>query len=181
MNNCCYQDQLESERLITRKLVPTDNVVWSAFFDDKEALEFLFLESLGLNSNLEIANHIIEKQITRYTENRFGLQVLINKSTDEFIGLCGLLAQDVDGINEIEVGYHIFKKYWKQGFATEAAKLFIDYAFKNNLTNSIISVIDVDNIKSHRVAEKNGLKIDKLTKWLNDEDVYIYRIEKMLI
>lgn len=156
-------------------------MIWSAFFDDKESTEFLFLESLGLNSNLEIASHIIEKQIIRYTENRFGLQVLINKSTNEFIGLCGLLTQDVNGVNEIEVGYHIFKKYWKQGFATEAAKLFIDYAFKNNLANSIISVIDVDNVKSRRVAEKNGLKIDKLTKWLNDEDVYIYRIEKILI
>lgn len=178
LQNYIYEDQLESERLITRKLVPSDNVIWSAFFEDKEATEFLFLESLGLNSNLEIANHIIEKQRTRYAENRFGLQVLIHKSTNEFIGLCGLLAQEVDGVNEIEVGYHIFKKYWKQGFATEAAKLFIDYAFTNHLALSIISVIDVENTKSRRVAEKNGLKIDKLTKWLDGEDVYIYRIEK---
>lgn len=54
--------------------------------------------------------------------------------------------------------------------------LFTDYAFANNLATSIISVIYVANIKSRRVAEKNGLKIDKLTKWFDDEDVYIYRI-----
>jgi RimJ/RimL family protein N-acetyltransferase len=155
-----------------------DIPIWEDFFKDEEAVKFLFLQSLGLNSNLEISAHIIEKQLARYAENRFGLQALINKSTNEFIGicgLCGLLAQEIDGINEIEVGYHILKKHWKQGYATEAAKIFINYAFENDLTSSVVSVIDVDNFKSRRVAEKNGLKIDKQTKWLDDEDVYIYR------
>lgn len=178
MQNYIYHDQLTSERIITRYLTLEDIPIWEEFFEDEEAVEFLFLQSLGLNSNFEISAHIIEKQIARYAENRYGLQVLLHKSTNEFIGLCGLLAQEVDGVNEIEVGYHIFKKYWKQGYATEAAKLFIDYAFAYNLATSIISVIDLANIKSRRVAEKNGLKIDKLTKWLDDEDVYIYRIER---
>ncbi len=122
---------------------------------------------------------MIETQLARYAENRFGLQALVNKSTNEFIGLCGLLAQEVDGINEIEVGYHILKKQWEQAYATEAAKLFIDYAFEHHLTLSVVSVIDVDNFKSQRVAEKNGLKIDKQTKWIGDEDVFIYRISKV--
>ena len=179
MLNYIYNDQLTSEQLVTRFLTLEDIPIWEEFFEDEEAVEFLFLQSLGLNSNLEISAHIIEKQIARYAENRFGLQALLLKSTGEFIGICGLLAQEIDGINEIEVGYHILKKYWKQGYATEAAKIFIDYAFENDLTSSVISVIDVDNFKSRRVAEKNRLKIDKLTKWLDDEDVYIYRIKKV--
>ena len=173
-----YNDQLTSERLVTRFLTLEDIPIWEEFFEDEEAVEFLFLPSLGLNSNLEISAHMIEKQIARYAENRFGLQALINKSTNELIGICGLLAQEIDGINEIEVGYHILKKNWEQGYATEAAKLFINYAFENDLTSSVVSVIDVDNFKSQRVAEKNRLKIDKQTKWIGDEDVYIYRINK---
>lgn len=173
-----YKDQLTSERLITRYLTLDDIPIWEEFFEDEEAVEFLSLHLLGLKSNLEFSTHMIEKQLARYAENRFGLQALIDKSTNEFIGLCGLLAQEIDGINEIEVGYHILKKNWKQGYATEAAKLFIDYAFENDLTSSVVSVIDVDNFKSQRVAEKNGLKIDKQTKWIGDEDVYIYRITK---
>lgn len=174
-----YNDQLTSERIITRYLTLEDIPIWEEFFEDEEAVEFLSLHLLGLKSNLEISTHMIEKQLARYAENRFGLQALIDKSTNEFIGLCGLLAQEVDGVNEIEVGYHILKKYWKQGYATEAAKLFINYAFENDLTSSVVSVIDVDNFKSQRVAEKNGLKIDKQTKWIGDEDVYIYRINKV--
>jgi RimJ/RimL family protein N-acetyltransferase len=176
MKNYTYHDQLTSERLITRYLTLEDIPIWKDFFEDEEAVEFLYLDSLGLNSNLEISAHMIEKQLARYVENRFGLQALIDKSTNEFIGLCGLLAQEVDGQQEIEVGYHILKKHWKQGYATEAAKLFMKYAFENNLTNSIVSVIDVDNFKSQRVAEKNGLKIEKQIKWIDDEDVYVYRM-----
>lgn len=173
-----YEDNLQSDRLLTRKLRETDIETWAFFFEDEEATQFLYLYSLGLNSNIEISTHMITKQLERYENNRFGLQVIIDKKTNDFIGLCGLLSQEVDGKSEIEVGYHLFKQYWGQGYAPEAAKLFIDYAFKNNLTASVISVIDTENIKSQRVAEKNGLTIDKKTKWLDDEEVYIYRIHK---
>ena len=55
----------------------------------------------------------------------------------------------------------------------------MDYAFQNNLTNSIISIIDIRNIRSQRVADKNGLTREKQTKW-SEIDVYIYRIDKKI-
>jgi len=76
----------------------------------------------------------------------------------------------------VEVGYHIFKKYWGQGYAPEAAIAFINYGFENKLAPSVVSIIDVRNIQSQRVAQKNGLKQDKQTKWA-DLDVFIYRID----
>ncbi|MDQ3072321.1 MAG: GNAT family N-acetyltransferase [Bacteroidota bacterium] len=121
---------------------------------------------------------MISKQLDRYADQRFGLQAIIDKKSNTFIGQCGLLAQEVDGRSEIEVGYHVFKKYWGQGYAPEAARLFITYAFKNNLADSVISIIDVENIRSQKVAEKNGLKVDKQIKWVNGEDAYIFRIKK---
>ena len=170
-----YHDNLESPRLITRKLVESDIEKWSEFFEDREAVEFM--PTYGLTTNQERAQHWIDKQLKRYAENRYGLQALIEKGTNNFIGQCGLLIQEVDKVEEVEVGYHIFKKYWGQSFAPEAARLFIDYAFHNNLTPSVISIIDKRNIKSQRVADKNGLIREKETNW-NDKEVYIYRIEK---
>jgi [ribosomal protein S5]-alanine N-acetyltransferase len=170
-----YQDNLETERLLTRKLTKGDTAIWADFFNDKEAIEFFpFLSS---DSNEEKSRNWIDRQLNRYAENRFGLQALIDKRTNLFVGQCGLLAQEVDGKAETEVGYHIFKKYWGQGFAPEAARLFIDYAFKNNLTNSIISIIDRKNIRSQSVAEKNRLTKEKETTW-STMNVYIYRIDK---
>ncbi len=170
-----YPENLQTIRLITRKLIGEDIVKWADFFKDKEAVEFF--PNLGLSSYDDRSKYWINKQINRYAENRFGLQALIEKKTNNFIGQCGLLKQEVDGKKEIEVGYHIFKKNWGQGFAPESASLFIDLAFKNNLADSVISIIDVGNIKSQRVADKNGLEREKKTKW-EDFDVYIYRIDK---
>ncbi len=174
MHAYTYEDNLQSPRLITRKLTENDIILWTDFFKDKEAIQFF---PAFADSDEERSKHWIERQLTRYEENRFGLQALIDKDTKKFIGQCGLLTQEVDGKTEIEVGYHIFKKYWGQGFAPEAARLFIEFAFKNNLTESVISIIHVENIKSQRVADKNGLIREKPTNWL-DLDVYIYRIKK---
>jgi ribosomal-protein-alanine N-acetyltransferase len=170
-----YQDNLESKRLLTRFLTTADILTWSDFFNDKEALEFL--PTFGLSTNLERAKYWVERQMTRYKENNFGLQALIDKKTNEFVGQCGLIKQEVNAQIEIEVGYHVFKRLWGQGYAPEAAKVFIDYAFNNNLTDSVISIIDIRNIKSQIVAGKNGLRREKKTKWL-DIDVFIYRISK---
>lgn len=171
-----YEDNLESERLRTRKLTLDDAQAWSVFFEDEEAQKFL---PKFFDSALERSKHLIEKQLERYEEKRFGHQVILNKETNEFLGICGLLVQDIEGVNEIEVGYHFFKQHWGNGYAPEAAKLFINYAFENELTDSVISVIDLENFNSQRVAEKNGLKIEKQIKYFDDEDVFIYRIKKM--
>lgn len=172
--NYIYEDQLESKRLITRRLTLEDVSIWKSFFEDEESTQFI--PDFGEINSEEKAERMIEKQIERYSENRFGHQALIDKETNEFIGVCGLLTQIVDGKEEIEVGYHVLKQFWGNGYAPEAAKLFIDYARKNTITTSIISVIDIDNFKSQRVAQKNGLTIDKQTTFM-DLDVFIYRLK----
>jgi RimJ/RimL family protein N-acetyltransferase len=172
-NKYFYEDNLETERLRARFLTLQDIPSWAAFFQYQEAIELF--PDFGTKDVIKISEQWIQKQIERYQNKKFGLQALIYKETNEFIGLCGLVTQIVDEIEEIEVGYHILKRFWGKGFAPEAAKRFINYAFENQLTQSVISIIDVRNTKSQRVAEKNNLSIEKQTKW-NNLDVYIYRI-----
>ena len=175
MSEYKYQDNLESKRLKTRFLNLEDIETWKKFFEDEEAVEFL--PAFGLKTSIQRSEHWINRQLNRYSDNLFGLQLLLNKNTNEVVGQCGLLIQTVDGETKVEVGYHIFKKYWGQGYAPEAAKLFIDHAFENNLSNDIISIIHIDNFKSQKVALKNGLVKTKQTAW-NDLEVFIYSIEK---
>jgi RimJ/RimL family protein N-acetyltransferase len=173
-----YEDGLTTERLYTRFLVSDDYNAWAKFFEDKEAIEFF--SPIFLDDTFEKTSQTwIERQLARYKEKRYGLQALINKNTHKFIGQCGLMLQEVDGKKELEVGYHIFKKYWGQGFAPEAAKAFLDYGFTNHQSDYIISIIDIRNTKSQRVADKNGLKRGKQTKWMG-MDVFIYRIDMPL-
>ena len=170
-----YQDNLETERLTTRFIRKEDDVVWTPFFEDKDTNEFI--PDFGLKTSLERAQHWIERQLNRYKEQKYGHQFLIDKSSKQIVGQCGLLMQDIDGIQELEVGYHIFKQHWGKGYAPEAAQMFRDYGLKNNLSDSIISVIATGNIKSQKVAMKNGMQNEKQTKWMG-KDVFIFRITK---
>ncbi|HEX6333249.1 MAG TPA: GNAT family N-acetyltransferase [Flavisolibacter sp.] len=174
MRTYTYRDGLQSERLRTRFLGPGDVIPWSEFFRDEEALEFFPM--IEGNTPEEKSQWWIDRQMARYRENRFGLQALHHRETNELIGQCGLLLQVVDGVEEVEVGYDILRPYRCQGYAAEAAKLFIDKAFQN-LADSVISLIDPRNIPSQRVAGKNGLSKEKLTIW-SDCLLFVYRITR---
>jgi RimJ/RimL family protein N-acetyltransferase len=89
---------------------------------------------------------------------------LIHRKTGELVGQCGLLKQTLDGRTELEIGYHIIPRFRGRGFATEAARAFKQYAFDNNLSDSIVSIIHVDNVRSQRVAEKNGMQRESKTE-----------------
>lgn len=171
-----YRDRLESDRLLTRFLLTDDAENWKLFLRNQQATEF-FPESFRINPDAQ-ANEWIERQQTRYRENRFGLQGLIEKSGGQFIGQCGLLAQEVDGIQHIEVGYHILPQYWNQGFAAEAARLFLNYGFRELQFERIISIIHIDNVRSQRVAMKNGLNMERQTNW-NDINVHIWSVDRV--
>ena len=163
---------LETARLNIRPLVVEDAKTWQPFIDHEEAMRFM--RTFYPPEITYPALYWIGFALNRYFEGRYGMMALIDKQTGALVGQCGLLAQVVDDVKELEVGYHILPEYWGKGYAPEAAKFFIGYAFENNLADSIISVIDVGNVKSQRVAEKNGLYRDKQTVQLGD-DVFIYR------
>jgi len=86
---------------------------------------------------------------------------MVLKSSGELIGDCGLTVQDVEGASEIEIGYHVRRDHWGQGFATEAARACRDYGFAHLGVSRLVSIIRPENLASRRVAEKNGLAIWK--------------------
>jgi len=94
----------ESERLRFRKLERNDFDTWLTFHEEPRSFEFWG----GMPKDpIEACEHWFEKAFHRYENELGGMNVLINKNTDAFIGQCGLLVQIVDGIQELEVGYSI--------------------------------------------------------------------------
>ena len=121
--------------------------------------------------------HWIEKQLMRYRDKQGGLMAVIHKETGEFMGMSGLIIQHIDNQTELEVGYHLFPKYWGNGYASEAAIHFKELGFQISDVSSIVSYIEKNNIASQKVAERNGMSVSDKTRW-KELDVLIYRIER---
>lgn len=163
MMNYQYTDGLVSARLATRFIRKTDWPIWANFFRDKLAGKFL--PNYDETEPDKIAQKWVDFQLVRYAEQKFGMQWLLEKSTGNEIGQCGLLYQEVDGKYELEVGYAVMKSSWGMGYATEAAQLFRDYGFRTFEVDSIISLIDPKNTASQKVAEKNGMEMGPIVEF----------------
>jgi len=165
----------ETERLKFRLLDKNDFDIWLTFFEHPDASKYLSMDAIPTAH--EKNSKWFELVLNRYKKDLGGLNVLVDKKTNEFIGQCGLLVQDIDGKKELEIGYSILPKHWNKGYATEAAIKCRDFAFKNNFVNSIISIIHVKNENSKKVAENNQMLKDSKTKY-KGMLVEIYRIDK---
>lgn len=163
----------ETARLKFRKLLSSDFDLWLPFHQEPLSTQFWEDEQPEPNVACQIW---FDNIFYRYENNLGGMNALIDKTPNSLIGQCGLLVQTVDNIKELEIGYSILPKYWKKGYASEAAKKCKEYAFKNDYAKSLISIIHTDNIPSQKVAINNGMHLNKTTTY-KDNPVYIYRVD----
>lgn len=168
----------ESDRLLFRKVEETDFETWVEFCAYPDSLKYIFSpENLLIEDPREKCRVWFKRVFNRYEKGLGGMNVLINKQTGELVGQCGLLIQSVDGIEEMEVGYSLMPKHRGNGYAREAAKKCMDFAFENKFRESLISLIDPDNIDSAKVALANGMTLYKRI-FFDHGDVNVFRINK---
>lgn len=143
---------LETKRLVLREMEPSDFSALCTILQDKDvmyAYEHAF-------SDKEVQDWL-DNQINRYNKDGFGLWLVILKDTDEVIGQCGLTMQNIGDRDVVEVGYLFAKKFWHNGYATEAAVACKKYAFDILGVDEVFSIIRNTNIASQNVAKRNGM------------------------
>src|SRR5690554_4100352 len=147
---------LETERLYLREYVEEDFAPLHDIFSDAETMSFY-----PSSFTVDQTKSWMARNLERYQNDGYGLWAVCLKDNDLVIGDCGLVTQIINGHKEVEIGYHINKRYWSKGYATEAALKCKEYAFNIQKLNKVISIIDPDNQQSIRVAEKTGLKLER--------------------
>ena len=166
---------LETERLILRKMTQLDYKDLCKILQDEEVM----YAYEGAFSDEEVKNWL-DRQMQRYQDDGFGLCAVILKENGKFIGQCGLTMQDIPNKRVVEVGYLFQKKYWHNGYATEAAKACKEYAFNVLNVKEVFSIIRDTNIASQNVAKRNGMTyISTFTKHYRGIDMphYVFSVK----
>jgi len=113
--------------------------------------------------NRKETKEFYERIQNRYNSDGYSFWAVIRKEDSLFLGICGILKQEIDGQVETEVGYRLINKFWGKGYGTEAAEGCVKYAKEKLKKTSVISLIRSVNVPSRRVVEKNGFKLEKET------------------
>jgi RimJ/RimL family protein N-acetyltransferase len=162
---------LETPRLLLRKFTEEDTDALQAVLGDPVTMEFYPapLDRRGVED-------WIGRNRERYNRDGYGLWAMLLRDSNQLIGDCGCILQEVEDRKEVEVGYHVRRDLWGNGYATEAARACTAYAFNSLGANRVISMIRPENLRSIRVAAKNGMAREKIIFWYNyDHCIYVKR------
>lgn len=148
---------LETDRLILRTWQDSDIESFCEMNVDPEVMAFF--PSL---CDRECTLKLIEKCKQQYKDYGYTYYAVELTSTSEFIGAVGLLHANFEAhfTPAVEIGWRLAHRFWGHGYATEAAKAVLDYAFTKLNIKALVSFTAAINHPSQRVMKKIGLKHD---------------------
>ena len=145
---------LETRRLILRMMRPEDVDGLLKIFSDPKVMK-----SFGVDPfNRCRMEKWVWRNIIHQQKHGYGLFSVIHRDDHVLVGDCGLERMEVEGRQEVELGYDFRSEYWGRGLATEAARAVRDFALFTLHLPRIVSLIRPDNVASRRVSEKIGMR-----------------------
>ena len=148
--------QVETKRLILRSFREEDVDAMGQLFANPDFMRF----SLGAFTERKKTVDFIEKVMGWDLAGLPSQFAVVLRGDAAVIGYCGFHHHpEVPG--EIEIGYRLHPDYWNRGLVTKAARALCDHTLSYFQPSHVISLIHPENIPSRRVAEKNGMKIEK--------------------
>ena len=145
--------ELETERLLLRGWRDEDTAPWAELCADDEVMR-----SLGRAGGLALGDAWRDMAIMagHWALKGYGHWVLELRATGELVGRAGLYYPP--DWPALELGWTVARPHWGNGYAGEAARTAMGWARDELGTGHLISLIDDDNLRSQRVAEKLGMQ-----------------------
>jgi RimJ/RimL family protein N-acetyltransferase len=155
---------ITTERLRLRRSRPGDAERIAAYRSDPEVRRFQGWD----RTDADGVRAEIEEMARRRPGEPGWVQLSVeDRATGELVGDVGLSpAADEPGV--IKLGYTIAPEFQRRGFATEAVRALVDYAFDVLGADLVRIYAAGDNVASHRVAEKAGLRL--VERFRHEED-----------
>lgn len=163
---------LETERLVLRMWREGDFEEHAAICADPEVMRFLG-EGKPM-SRFEAWRHM--SMLAGHWHLRgYGHWAVEEKGSGRLLGRVGFF--NPEGWPGFELGWTLGRPYWGRGYATEAARRALGYAFAEMGKGHVISLIDPANTASIRVAERLGERAEGKAEVFGKE-VTVYGIDR---
>lgn len=146
---------LETPRLLMREFTEADAAYFHALNEEPEAIRYTGDQPFD---SVEAARQFL-LAYDQYQKYGYGRWAVVLKSSGDWLGWCGL--KYLPETDETDIGFRFFKRYWHQGYATEAARACLRLGFNELGLSLIVGRAMHANRASRRVLEKLGMKYDK--------------------
>lgn len=103
----------------------------------------------------------LERNLAHWDRFGYGVWVLHSVEGNAFAGRAVLRHVDVDGSDEVEVGYGFLPEFWGKGLATEITHACLGIARDEVGLGSVVALTALGNAASRRVLEKAGLRFER--------------------
>ena len=166
---------LETKRLILRPLLAEDATLIEQLLNDRALASNT--ESIDFPYPTGDAARWIDRNQDRWKEGDAYVLAICQKEDEQLLGTVELIANKQH--HRSELSYWIGRKFWNQGFATEAAFCIVDFGFTRLGFERITSQHFARNPASGRVLKKLGMRFEgtrkgHIRKWNQFEDVQLY-------
>jgi RimJ/RimL family protein N-acetyltransferase len=131
-----------------------------------------FIGDRGVKTVTDAENYLLNGPIKSYTDNGFGLWLVISKEDKRKIGMCGLIKRL--SLNDVDIGFAFLPEYEKKGYGTEIATATLNYGQNILGLKTIIAITNPENDSSIKLLNKIGLKFEK--KFVHDgkEELFLF-------
>jgi len=147
--------QLETKRLILRRMSQNDAGFYFALFSDPDIIEMTTFDG---PKDLDAARKELQDYCLDNFVNDTGVRWgITRKGNPELIGTCGFYKW-IKHARRAEIGYDLTATHRKQGVMTEALTAMIDFLFGPAQFNRLEAFTDPRNIGSNRLLEKLGFR-----------------------
>jgi RimJ/RimL family protein N-acetyltransferase len=153
---------IETDRLVLRLPRIADAPGLLEAFADPEAMQYI---GDGSTTDLVGSEQAVRRWLDRWDAWGLGMFVLERTLDSRVLGRAGFLRWNPEtweiGGSETELGWGLAREHWGRGYATEAALALRDWAFDDRGLTRLISLIQHENRRSVRVAEKLGERYER--------------------
>ena len=151
------EPQIQTQRLKLRRWRKNDLEPFAALNSDPLVMEHF----PSLMSEAETADMITRIE-RHFDEHGFGLWAVEHKASADLIGFTGLAAPSFEApfMPAVEVGWRLAYEHWGNGYATEAAKAVLGFAFVEAGLDEVVSFATPANVRSTSVMERLGMTHD---------------------